>query len=55
MRPLEGITVVALEHAIAPPVATRQLAALMYRRPVVSPADRQGRQIEIVLLGSPVE
>src|SRR6476646_2760792 len=28
MRPLEGITVVALEHAIAAPFATRQLADL---------------------------
>ena len=28
MRPLDGITVVALEHAIAAPFATRQLADL---------------------------
>ena len=28
MRPLEGITVVALEHAIAAPFCTRQLAEL---------------------------
>src|SRR5688572_10041343 len=28
MRPLEGITVVTLEHAIAAPLATRQLADL---------------------------
>ncbi|MGK6310783.1 CoA transferase [Variovorax sp. DT-64] len=28
MRPLEGLTVVALEHAIAAPFATRQLADL---------------------------
>ena len=28
MRPLEGITVVALEHAIAAPFCTRQLADL---------------------------
>src|SRR5574340_798175 len=28
MRPLEGITVVALEHAVAAPFATRQLADL---------------------------
>src|SRR5512141_522590 len=28
MRPLTGITVVTLEHAIAPPFATRQLADL---------------------------
>src|SRR4051795_1480902 len=28
MRPLEGITVVTLEHAIAAPFATRQLADL---------------------------
>jgi len=27
-RPLDGITVVALEHAIAAPVCTRQLADL---------------------------
>jgi itaconate CoA-transferase len=40
MRPLEGITVVSLEHAIAAPFATRQLADLGARvikveRPVV--------------------
>ncbi|HXF47309.1 MAG TPA: CoA transferase, partial [Burkholderiaceae bacterium] len=28
MRPLQGITVVALEHAIAAPFCTRQLADL---------------------------
>jgi len=28
MRPLDGITVVSLEHAIAAPFATRQLADL---------------------------
>jgi len=28
MRPLEGITVVSLEHAVAAPFATRQLADL---------------------------
>ena len=28
MRPLEGITVISLEHAIAAPFATRQLADL---------------------------
>ena len=28
MRPLDGITVVALEHAVAAPFATRQLADL---------------------------
>src|SRR6202012_3977957 len=28
MRPLEGITVVSLEQAVAPPFATRQLADL---------------------------
>ena len=28
MRPLQGITVVTLEHAIAAPFATRQLADL---------------------------
>src|SRR3982750_170259 len=28
MRPLEGITVVTLEHAVAAPFATRQLADL---------------------------
>jgi itaconate CoA-transferase len=28
MRPLEGLTVVTLEHAIAAPFATRQLADL---------------------------
>ncbi|HEY5632359.1 MAG TPA: CoA transferase, partial [Burkholderiaceae bacterium] len=28
MRPLEGITVVTLEHAIAGPFASRQLADL---------------------------
>ena len=28
MRPLDGITVIALEHAVAAPFATRQLADL---------------------------
>ena len=28
MRPLDGITVIALEHAVAAPLATRQLADL---------------------------
>ena len=31
MRPLDGITVVSLEHAIAAPFASRQLADLLER------------------------
>ena len=41
MRPLDGITVVTLEHAIAAPFCTRQLADLGARVIKVGPPPKQ--------------